>query len=589
MRPVIYQLFVRHFSNMEIHGVDWGSREENGCGTFNGVTDKALREIARMGFTHIWLTGVLRHATQTAHPGLPAQPESIVKGLAGSPYTVLDYFDVDPDLGSVPELRMEEFKALVRRCRTVGLVPLMDFVPNHVSRAYLADWDGHDDFGEGDDHHTFFSPEQGYFYLTSNSPGDGPPLRLPDGLFEGEMTFGRVTGNNAVTWEPDRCDWYETVKLNYGYNFLAGLPALRLLPDWTSPKQKVPKTWRIMDDILSFWQGLGIGGFRCDMAQMIPMAFWKWAIARSRVRLPDVFFMAEAYNDHLKTTPGDPCTALLESGFNAVYDADCYHLAEHVYTRGNWANDFDRLFRSEPQYLTHGVRYVENHDEKRVCSPIAWGGTGRTILPAIMTLVYASGKGPVLVYNGQEVGERAEAPGGFGGHNGRTSIFDYTCLPQLQPWVAGGRFDASLLDEDSAELRDFHARLLPLLQHPALDRGDFYGLNWANMKNTTFGREPAEDTSGHWVYAMLRYHAHAHSTVLVVGNLSPTINFYNLRISIPQHAFNWCGIQTAKVRARNLMKKDGKDRFFDRSELMERGLPYPLKPGEVGVLELSGA
>lgn len=155
--------------------------------------------------------------------------------------------------------------------------------------------------------------------------------------------------------------------------------------------------------------------------------------------------------------------------------------------------------------------------------------------------------------------------------------------------MAGGRFDASLLDEDSAELRDFHARLLPLLQHPALDRGDFYGLNWANMKNTTFGREPAEDTSGHWVYAMLRYHAHAHSTVLVVGNLSPTINFYNLRISIPQHAFNWCGIQTAKVRARNLMKKDGKDRFFDRSELMERGLPYPLKPGEVGVLELSGA
>lgn len=175
MRPVIYQLFVRHFSNMETHGVDWGTRETNGCGTFNGVTDKALREIARMGFTHIWLTGVLRHATQTAYPELPAQPESIVKGLAGSPYAVVDYFDVDPDLASMPEKRMEEFKTLVKRCRTVGLVPLIDFIPNHVSRAYLADWDGHDDFGEGDDHHTFFSPEQGYFYLTSNSPGDGPP------------------------------------------------------------------------------------------------------------------------------------------------------------------------------------------------------------------------------------------------------------------------------------------------------------------------------------------------------------------------------------------------------------------------------
>ena len=144
------------------------------------------------------------------------------------------------------------------------------------------------------------------------------------------MTFGRVTGNNAVTWEPSRYDWYETVKLNYGYNFLAGLPSLRLLPDWTSPKQRVPKTWRIMDDILSFWQALGIGGFRCDMAHMIPMAFWKWAISRARVRLPDVFFMAEAYNDHMKTTPGDPGSALLESGFNAVYDSACYHMARHV-------------------------------------------------------------------------------------------------------------------------------------------------------------------------------------------------------------------------------------------------------------------
>ena len=185
MRPVIYQLFVRHFSNMEMHGVDWGSREENGCGTFNGVTDKALREIARMGFTHIWLTGVLRHATQTAHPGLPAQPESIVKGLAGSPYAVLDYFDVDPDLGSAPELRMEEFKALVKRCRSVGLVPLMDFVPNHVSRAYLADWDGHDDFGEGDDHHTFFSPEQGYFYPLPTVPATAPPCASRTGCSKG--------------------------------------------------------------------------------------------------------------------------------------------------------------------------------------------------------------------------------------------------------------------------------------------------------------------------------------------------------------------------------------------------------------------
>lgn len=589
MRPVIYQLFVRHFSNMETHGVEHGTRKTNGCGLFNGVTEKALRELARMGVTHVWLTGILRHATQTEYAGLPAQPASIVKGLAGSPYAVMDYFDVDPDLASSPEVRREEFRSLVERCRTVGLVPVMDFVPNHVSRAYTADWDGHDDFGAGDDTGTFFSPEQGYFYLTSNSPGDGPPLRLPDGLFEGETAFGRVTGNNAVTWQPGKTDWYETVKLNYGYNFLAGLPALRLLPGWTSPKRDVPKTWRIMDDVLAFWQEMGIGGFRCDMAHMIPMTFWKWAIARARVRLPDVFFMAEAYNDHMKTTPDDPCMPLLDAGFNAVYDADCYHQSHSVYARGTWANDFDRIFKNGAPYMTRGVRYVENHDETRVCSPLDWGGTGGIIMPAVMTLAYASGKGPVLVYNGQEVGERAEAPGGYGGHDGKTSIFDYTCLPQLQLWAAHGRFDASLLPEGSARLRGFHVNLLNLLQLPALERGDFYGLNWANMKNTTFGREPTETTSGHWVYAMLRHDAHARSTVCVVVNLSPSINFHNLRVSIPQHAFAWCGILSSQVRVHNQLDAQAPDVTLERSDMMEPGLSCPLLPGQAAVLELAGA
>lgn len=573
---------------MEEHGVDWGTPDENGCGSFNGITDKVLRSIAKLGVTHLWLTGVLRHATRTAHPGLPAQPESIVKGLAGSPYAVVDYFDVDPDLASSPERRMAEFAALVKRCRTVGLIPMMDFVPNHVSRAYRTDSSYHEDFGHGDQTNTFFAPEQGYFYLTSNCPGDGPPLRLPDGEFAGEINYGRVTGNNAVTWTPGRYDWYETVKLNYGYNFLAGLPSLNLLPSWTNPRHKVPKTWRIMDDVLTFWQDLGIGGFRCDMAHMVPMAFWKWLISRARVRMPDSFFIAEAYNDQMKTTPEDPCSALLDAGFYAVYDAACYHLAKDVYLKGNWANDFSRLLRSDPKYIHYGVRYVENHDEVRVCSPLAWGGVGQTVLPAVMTLVYTSGQGPVLVYNGQETGERAEGPGGYGGHDGKTSIFDYTCLPQLQPWLAGGLCDPSRLSSDAATLRDFHGRLLNLLQHPALDRGDIYGLNWANMKNTTFGREPAEGTSGHWVYALLRHDAHSGATVLVAGNLSPTINFYNLFISIPQHALSWCGIHSGQVRARNLLDPESPDMVLDRNMLVEKGLTWPLKPGAVCLLELSG-
>jgi hypothetical protein len=270
-----------------------------------------------------------------------------------------------------------------------------------------------------------------------------------------------------------------------------------------------------------------------------------------------------------------------------VYDSRCYHFAHKIYTAGQWANDFDSLFRMEPQYIAKGVRYIENHDEVRVCSPLAWNGVGERILPAIATVVYASGKGPVLVYNGQEVGERAEGPGGYGGHDGKTSIFDYTCLPQLQPWIEGGRCDDSLLCALSAGFRDFHKRLLPLLQLPALAEGDYYGLNWANMQNTSFGREPTEEVSGHWVWAMLRHVPGQRGAVLIVANLSPEISFYNLSVSIPQNAFDWCGIGTDGVCIKNLLYPEQGNMIQKRLDLMTRGLVWPLKPGAVAVLELT--
>lgn len=585
MRPVIYQLFVRHFSNMNTQGVEWGNIKKNGCGKFNDISEKALREIAKMGFTHVWLTGVLRHATQTDYPSIPAQPKSIVKGIAGSPYAVVDYFDVDPDLAENPENRIGEFKELITRCRRLGLIPLMDFVPNHVSRAYKSECG--EDFGAGDDVNTFFASEQGYYYLTTNRDGDGPPVKLPDGIYEGEVSFGRVTGNNCVSWTPGEYDWYETVKLNYGYNFLAGHSALHSLPHWTCSKELAPKTWRIMDSIIAYWQEMGIGGFRCDMAHMIPMAFWRWLISRARVRVSDVFFMAEAYNDDMKTTEGDPCAELLDCGFNAVYDAESYHLSRRIYTEGKWANDFDRLFRNMMFYAKSGVRYLENHDEVRVCSPQCWGGVGEKVLPAIMTLLYASGQGPVLVYNGQEVGERAEGPTGYGGGDGKTSIFDYTCLPQLQAWVANGAYDDAQLSGSAAQLRDFHCRLLPILQNPALDKGEFYGLNWANMQNPSFGREPLEKTSGHWVYAMMRHHAHSKSTVLVIVNLSPDINFFNLKVAVPEHAFGWCGIYSEKVKLENLLYPEEPEKILMKNDLSTIGLSYPLRPGQAAVFQLS--
>ncbi len=397
MRPIIYQLFVRHFSNMDTDGVEWGSRDRNGCGTFDGITREGLKELVDMGITHLWLTGVLRHATQTPYPGLPAQEKSIVKGLAGSPYAVTDYYDVDPDLAQDVDRRMDEFQRLIDRCHWAGLIPLIDFIPNHVSRAYRTLAEGKENFGDGDDLSCFFARDNSFFYLQPGM-GDGkPPFKLPHGEWSHETWMAKVTGNNCVSWQPGEFDWYETIKLNYGYDFLSSSDPVHGLPDFLTYVGDVPRTWRIMDDVLNFWQSKGIGGFRVDMAHMVPMPFWKWAISRARVRDRGVFFMAEAYDDHLKTDPGDPVPALLEAGFAAVYDSPAYHLSQLMYEKGNWANDFDKLNGPGKALYEHGVRFIENHDEPRICSPAHWGGHGEKVSRALMTLLYASGKGPVLV------------------------------------------------------------------------------------------------------------------------------------------------------------------------------------------------
>ena len=583
MRPIIYQLFVRHFSNCEEAGVEWGSIDQNGCGKFNQISEEALESLAHLGVTHIWLTGVLRHATQTSYDQLPSQEQTIVKGIAGSPYAVVDYFDVDPDLAENVNDRLVEFASLMIRCRKFGLIPLIDFIPNHVSRAYHSE---HHDFGEGDDHKTFFNKNQGYYYLQPDPSIPAPPLKLPDGYFSGEKDFGRVTGNNCVSWAPSPFDWYETIKLNYGYDFVAGLGSLHSLPHWLSLKDDVPRTWQIMDDVITFWQKLGIGGFRCDMAHMIPMDFWKWEISRARVRMPGVFFIAEAYNDNMKTTFGDPTEALIDAGFEGVYDADAYHLAKAVYENGAWANDFDRLFNRPTMMQRHGVRYIENHDEVRVSSPKAWAGIGDKIIISMMTLLYASSQAPILLYNGQEVGEKAEGPGGFGGNDGKTSIFDYTHLNQLQLWVAKGKFDGSSMGEREKEIHHLHSRILKVMSHPAMVDGEFYGLNWANMQNMTFGREPGETSSGHWVYAMLRKDPHSKKCLMIVCNLSPTLNFYNLKVYIPRNALDWCQLFTDRVRMIDLISEDISESIQRTSELSELGFVCPLKPGMVGVWEL---
>ena len=578
----IYQLFVRLFGNTNETRKEDGTLAENGVGKFNDINDVALNSLHDLGFTHIWLTGVLQQATATDYSsiGQPADDPDLLKGLAGSPYAIKDYFDVCPDYAINPAKRLDEFKALLDRIHKHGLKALIDFVPNHVARSYNSDIEPELDFGSrgndgaGDDTSVFFSPKNNFFYLTPDQ--NGPPLHLPtikdgkpvsptckldgikcDGFFDGEMKFGRVTGNNKASWTPDINDWYETVKLNYGFDFTS--PQKREYPNANTPDKAVPDTWKKMDRVLAHWQSLGVDGFRCDMSHMVPPEFWNWAIAHARERHADVVFIGEAYNNDPAKVPGiDPVISklnqgksnvmfdLLDAGFNAVYDDPTYRAIKKVFEGPGWANDIDDALPAD-FIFENSLRYAENHDEVRLAAKSQWTGVGMRAGPAICAILYGLSRGPIMLYNGQEVGEPAEGVEGFGGNDARTSIFDYWSMPEMAKWVNGHKYDGGRLSNEQKHLREAYGRLVNLLNDPAFREGGFVPLNSLNRDNQKFGRLPNEDPSGHWLYAFLRIDPATGQTFLVVANLNPTVTLTDVRVQLPANIFQGRNRQ-ARVR-----------------------------------------
>jgi hypothetical protein len=506
-----------------------------------------------MGFTHLWLTGVLEQASGTGYPDRPADPPDILKGIAGSPYAIRDYFDVCPDYAIDPARRLDEFKSLLDRCHARSLKAIIDFVPNHVARSYASDVRPEHSFGHDDDTTGFFSRDNHFYYLRSSDPGGGPPLKLPTagmpgctGGFGPESLVGRVTGNNAVTWSPSIHDWYETVKLNYGHDFTRGRDTSHLPGPEAAPPQ-VPKTWRTMDAILAHWQELGVDGFRVDMAHMIPLEFWRWALHRARLRAPGVFFCAEAYdNDPAKLTADHVLDALLTAGFDAVYDDPAYDILEGIYDSGKWANDLDALTFIGRRFH-RSLRYAENHDEVRLASPKEWGGLGMHVGRPVSAVLFGLGRGPLMVDSGQEVGEPAAGAEGFGGDDARTTLFDYWSMPELVKWANGGRFDGARLSPGQQELRDWDGDLLRLMKETAFTMGECYGLNHANLDHPAFGRLDGEPASGRWLYAFLRHDPASGQAFLVVANFNGTASFESARLRIPGHALDWLGKTAADL------------------------------------------
>lgn len=547
LRPVIYQLMVRTFGNTNETCKLHGTIKENGCGKFADITSAALESLKAMGFTHLWLTGVLEQASGTAYPNRPADEPDILKGLAGSPYAIKDYFDVCPDYALNPDKRLDEFADLLGRCKQHGFKVIIDFVPNHVARSYGSDVRPDMSFGAGDRHDVFFDRDNHFFYLQEQHPGGGPPLKLPtggnpgcDGLFAPESSFGRVTGNNAITWAPSINDWYETVKLNYGHDFTTGRNTSHL-PGVAATASEVPKTWQTMDGILGYWQSMGVDGFRCDMAHMIPMEFWRWLVARCRERDAKVFFSAEAYdNDPAKLTDGNVLDELLEAGFDAVYDDPSYDILEGIYESGNWANDLEPLTFTGKRFH-QSLRYSENHDEVRLASPKEWGGLGMKVGKPVSAVLFAMGRGPLMVYHGQEVGEPAAGEEGFGGDDARTTIFDYWSMPEFVKWVNHGKFDGGRLSDEQKALRTWYGKLIRATQARAFTAGEFYGLNHSNKNNAAFGRVGDETDSGHWLYAFLRSDAKSGQAFLVVANFHDSETLRRVKVLIPQDARMFVG------------------------------------------------
>ncbi|HPM76378.1 MAG TPA: alpha-amylase family glycosyl hydrolase [bacterium] len=595
-RPVIYQLVVRLFSNVK-NVNEWdGDLATNGVGKFEHIDQVALEALRELGITHIWLTGVLQQATNTDYSGLaspqPADDPDVLKGKAGSFYAIKDYFDVCPDYALDPAQRLSEFSALVERIHDAGMKVIIDFVPNHVARTYESDIKPELNFGAKDYASVFFSPQNNFFYLV-DPPGQ--VLSLPelehwprpagaDGTLESEDNDGnppgdvpKATGNNQTSVVLTANDWYETIKLNYGYDFTTGESSFEPLPD----------TWRKMDEVLAYWQGLGVDGFRCDFAHWAPIEAWSYLLAAARERDPEVYFFAEAYESG-DAPPGFSFGNMLKAGFNAIYDDGAYDALKGIYCCGKWANDLETLLNSRDDFLAeHLLHYAENHDERRIASPVVAGenpddsgfGSFQAGQPVAAAL-YLMGVGPILLYNGQEVGEPATGAEGFGGDDGRTTIFDYWTMPYMADWVNNYQYDGGGLDAGRRELRQWYADLIALAQKPGFATGNFYSLQFLNKDNWRY-------SSGQYVYSFLRYDAATGDNWLVVVNFSNGSHGFDLKIAEEAITFMGYSIEEGEIVCQDAFDADKAPLRVESKYVQNKGIALTLSPYEVEVYRLT--
>ena len=495
-KTVIYQVFTRLFGNRNTTNKPWGTIEENGVGKFSDFTDEALEGIREFGTTHIWYTGVPHHALVRDYTeyGIFNDDPDVVKGRAGSPYAVKDYYNVNPDLADNPARRLKEFKALINRTHQHGMKVMIDIVPNHVARDYhsISKPKGARDFGADDDTRTAYRRDNNFYYVVGESfrvpqgeiPLNGEAAPLADGRFD--ETPAKWTGNGSRLAQPNPNDWYETVKVNYGirpdgsHDFpslpesLRGATFQNHARFWAD--QDVPDSWIKFRDIALYWIDFGVDGFRFDMAGMVPVEFWSYLNTSIKTENPDAFCLAEIYNR-------DEYRNFIQLGLmDALYDkADFYDTMRRIMKGQAPASDLLPIIQTLTDIDPHMLHFLENHDEQRIACP-DFAGDATMGKPA-MTVSALSGCGPSMVYFAQALGEAADRDAGFGKAS-RTTIFDYWGLKNLKRWANNGAYDGGQLTEAEKALRKHYTTLLSFsAENPALN-GRTMDLHKHNLTHT---------------------------------------------------------------------------------------------------------
>ena len=554
-KEVVYQVFTRLFGNTNTTNRPWGSLEENGVGKFNDFTKKALIEIKDLGVTHIWYTGVPHHNVITDYTafGISNDDPDIVKGRAGSPYAVKDYYNVNPDLAVNVENRLQEFEALISRTHKVGLKLIIDIVPNHVARNYqsLTNPEGVKDFGADDDKTKQYEVNNNFYYNPNEAfqvpewengyqPLGGLPYALSDGKFE-EIP-AKWTGNGSRASKPNMNDWYETVKVNYGIS-PDGRKDFSELPEgfenenyethynfWNN--QTVPSSWIKFKDIALYWLDKGVDGFRFDMAEMVPVEFWSYMNSHIKMKNPEAFLLAEVYQPHLYRD------YIKKGKMDYLYDkVQLYDTIKSVMQGRGKTDDIPPILDELSDIEHHMLHFLENHDEQRIASP-DFAGNALKGKPA-MVVSATSTTAPTMIYFAQELGEPAAEDLGFGDPT-RTSIFDYGSVPSLVRWVNDKQFDGGQSSEQELALRDFYKRLLNFTINASALMGNYQDIHLYNQQHTEWYNDQ--------VLSFVRWDDD--EKLIIISNFNPD-NWYGFELQLPKDL-----VSKLKLKDREYKVKD---------------------------------